>query len=572
MELGELYSRMALNRYSPYILSALFVGISAMLFGNYYADDAYIAGTFAQNLASGNGFSFNPGSPSSGSTPLYTLLLAGSYVLTGPEPLWFNIWGSLFFFGTHVLSHRLAAHLVDRNYALAILLVMGSFGLGMYYAQFGMDTMMNLFVVTLVFYTYSIWFRSENLLKRTLPFLLSGVAFLVRYEAFILFGALILTLLWHMFVQARELSGDKNEEQNQEHFGEQIGKQDEDQVGEQVGEQTGEQDRKQDEEQNEMQRKKIGIRKQDLLVLGLGTAFFLALVVPYLIWSSATFGTSTPTPLTGKSLQQAGNTIAITLGGSQYHLAISGEGFKNAAFFNPLLLGLGGLFLLWVWILRKAPSRFTPPAIHAVVLYSLGILGLYSVIPIYSFRYSFPAYLGLTLLGIEGFILFFASRSGFKPFSVGEAKKLLRVFFVLLVVGLVAFQAYEVYYTFNQKEYWRNRTDQYILATDYINENIPQNATIACFELGYIGFYTDNPIIDYAGILYPFDGNRTSLFEQTQPDYTFMVIDSARYHERFYPAELGAPLNVTLVMDWEIPHTKELGHSIDHVYLLKNEW
>ncbi|HXF58265.1 MAG TPA: hypothetical protein VN539_00400, partial [Candidatus Saccharimonadales bacterium] len=51
-------------------------------------DDSWIHAVFARNVASGQGFSFNPGERVAGSTaPLYTLLLALLYKITG-EFVW----------------------------------------------------------------------------------------------------------------------------------------------------------------------------------------------------------------------------------------------------------------------------------------------------------------------------------------------------------------------------------------------------------------------------------------------------------------------------------------------------
>ncbi|MFW6135568.1 MAG: hypothetical protein ACOC7N_01965, partial [Chloroflexota bacterium] len=51
-------------------------------------DDAWIHFQFARNLARGDGFAFNPGQPTAGSTaPLWSLLLAGVYALGGRFPL-----------------------------------------------------------------------------------------------------------------------------------------------------------------------------------------------------------------------------------------------------------------------------------------------------------------------------------------------------------------------------------------------------------------------------------------------------------------------------------------------------
>jgi hypothetical protein len=47
-------------------------------------DDAWIHAVFARNLATGHGFSFNPGEPVGGSTaPLWSIALAGAYLATG---------------------------------------------------------------------------------------------------------------------------------------------------------------------------------------------------------------------------------------------------------------------------------------------------------------------------------------------------------------------------------------------------------------------------------------------------------------------------------------------------------
>ena len=55
-------------------------------------DDSWIHAQFARNLATGNGYSFNPGEPIAGSTaPLFTGLLAGWYLVTHEV-----VWGAKF--------------------------------------------------------------------------------------------------------------------------------------------------------------------------------------------------------------------------------------------------------------------------------------------------------------------------------------------------------------------------------------------------------------------------------------------------------------------------------------------
>jgi arabinofuranosyltransferase len=75
-------------------------------------DDAYIHFRFAQNLAAGHGFSFNPDHPVPGSTsPLWVVVLAGAAVLGTPLWLAAKVYGVLFGAVAAVLAWRLALRL-----------------------------------------------------------------------------------------------------------------------------------------------------------------------------------------------------------------------------------------------------------------------------------------------------------------------------------------------------------------------------------------------------------------------------------------------------------------------------
>jgi arabinofuranosyltransferase len=77
-------------------------------------DDAWIHFQFARNLARGDGFAFNPGHPTAGSTaPLWSLLLAGVHALGGPFPLAGQLLSAVCFLtvlaATYALTRRLTA-------------------------------------------------------------------------------------------------------------------------------------------------------------------------------------------------------------------------------------------------------------------------------------------------------------------------------------------------------------------------------------------------------------------------------------------------------------------------------
>jgi len=72
-------------------------------------DDSWIHLHFARNLAEGYGFAYNPGVPVAGSTaPLWTIVLAGAFVLFGSEPVWAKAIGVAATVATALMTRRLA--------------------------------------------------------------------------------------------------------------------------------------------------------------------------------------------------------------------------------------------------------------------------------------------------------------------------------------------------------------------------------------------------------------------------------------------------------------------------------
>jgi hypothetical protein len=109
----------------PWLLSLLLigcmvVGVFGLLIyrrtghqGGVPLDDAWIHFQFARNLASGAGFSFNPGTPTAGSTsPLWTVLLAGIAWGGGQFPVAGQVLSVLSFLAvlpaTYIFAHRLS--------------------------------------------------------------------------------------------------------------------------------------------------------------------------------------------------------------------------------------------------------------------------------------------------------------------------------------------------------------------------------------------------------------------------------------------------------------------------------
>jgi len=99
-------------------------------------DDAWIFWVFAKNLATGQGFSFNPGQPVLGTTSiLWVLVLACSYLVTHNVVFISKFWGVIFFLSAIFLTYRIClfytrkktiAFLAVLSFALVTPLIFGA--------------------------------------------------------------------------------------------------------------------------------------------------------------------------------------------------------------------------------------------------------------------------------------------------------------------------------------------------------------------------------------------------------------------------------------------------------------
>jgi hypothetical protein len=149
-------------------------------------DDPWIHLHFARNLAEGHGFAYNPGVPVSGSTaPLWTLLLAGLFTVTGPSLFWVKALGALCALGTALLTQSLvrawsgddgAARLAGAATALSGPMLWGALS--------GMEVSLAALLVVMALVAHA---RSRT----WAPALCLGLAVLARPEA-----SLLVPLVW----------------------------------------------------------------------------------------------------------------------------------------------------------------------------------------------------------------------------------------------------------------------------------------------------------------------------------------------------------------------------------------
>lgn len=172
------------------LLLALAAGVILWTNADYDVDDAPITYRYAENLAQGHGFVYNPGEHILGtSTPLYTLLLAGLRMFGVPIPLAstvINFGASLAIFGLVIALTRLTT---GSPWAGALaglyLLTQGSF---LRFTMSGMETPLYTLIILAAF-----WALARE--KESWAAVWAALAFLMRLDGLAVMGAVGLVLL-----------------------------------------------------------------------------------------------------------------------------------------------------------------------------------------------------------------------------------------------------------------------------------------------------------------------------------------------------------------------------------------
>ena len=159
---------------------------------------------------------------------------------------------------------------------------------------------------------------------------------------------------------------------------------------------------------------------------------------------------------------------------------------------------------------------------------SLLLLGLWTVVFLAGYTYlnapgywwyMMPVFFTLYIFALLG-ILFFLEQ----PRRWMQITGLVVALFYLSVTLKISVQnAY-------QKEV-DPRASTYLAVAEWLNSNTPLNSTVAFVEIGYLGYFTENRIIDLVGLIDPAyrdNGvhlNLASNFWQAEPDYFLYVPD-----------------------------------------------
>lgn len=156
---------------------------------------------------------------------------------------------------------------------------------------------------------------------------------------------------------------------------------------------------------------------------------------------------------------------------------------------SPFIVLAPGVFL---WMYKTIRERNWGAI--AGLIWFLGYVGIYFMrLPAYQHgRYIIPAFPILYLWGMLGMMDYVSSQKANPRLSF--------LWRVLLIVLMIAFQ-------------WvgaaQNALDVVLIETQmvqtaqWLNENLPADAVLAVHDIGAIGYFTQNPLIDLAGLITP---------------------------------------------------------------------
>jgi hypothetical protein len=443
-------------------------------------DDAWIHLRFARNLADGYGFSFNPGHPIAGSTaPLWTMILAASYAVTGELILSAYFWGIVLFVITCFLVFRLVLLLTNHfPLAAASATVTALCPWLTWAALSGMEIMLSAALILTTLFLH-VKYQDSNNWKSYLGVVAAGLTTLARPETYVLFLAIVMHRVAWSLLSARADA------------------------------------------------------KHTILVwLPMAGLVFTLIVLPYGRFSLATVGSFLPNTYSAK-VGDLGLLGAIK--------AASMDAIKLALFTNPRLYLADFVYALatislvltvalplgMLGLLRKDACLFP----IFLILFPL-VVGM--VIP--TDRVSWPWYRHmLNLIPVFVIVSLVGSNSLLEKglsrvprWAVPVRRSLVGILIIVLGLFFVAEQP-RVRASF--VSHGAAMKANHISMANWINQHLPPSAIIAASDIGVVGFYTQRFIIDTEGLITPEilgehrrnsptkDQEVYQYLAETQPDY-----------------------------------------------------
>ncbi len=251
----------------------------------------------------------------------------------------------------------------------------------------------------------------------------------------------------------------------------------------------------------------------------------------WLVFATIVFGSPIPLSASAKLLAPR---IPFLVGGSVYWYQIISE---NPASFLILLFSLIGIF--GILIFKRLSQE------HLIIILFSVVYIIVASISAGSFPWYYaPLVPGFAVTVVLGVIYISQFPNKIDAFTVSKKTKQdlikgLQFSGVLLLVTIQLVFWGKDFYLY-QDMIGDNRYIPYKQLSDWLNENATRKQSIASFEIGYIGYFTDMKVIDLAGLvtpgLFPWvdDGAEKSLYHAIRlysPDYVLIPYKSKSQFE-----------------------------------------
>src|SRR5215213_4845408 len=209
---------------------------------------------------------------------------------------------------------------------------------------------------------------------------------------------------------------------------------------------------------------------------------FGSLVLPYILFNLTLSGNAMPNTFYAKQAEY----------GDFWHSKTLTERVSDYLWpllASPFLVLIPGAAL---WLVRKIRARNW--GVLASLIWVIGYFGIYfGSLPAYQHgRYIIPALPVMYLWGILGLIEFVLSPAANK--QIAFVWQVLTIMLCLTFTFIGAQQ--------NAKDV-RWVESEMVAAAKWVDQNIPADARLAVHDIGALGYYVQNPIVDMAGLITP---------------------------------------------------------------------
>ncbi len=490
-------------------------------------DDSWIHAQFARNLALGNGFSYNPGIPVSGSTaPLWTLLTAAGYLVTG-EPVLTGKFLGVLFLGLTVFFMYTLVRVISRDPKVALFaaIMVGALPRLVWASLSGMEVTLAV-MLSLAGVAAHVLYGHAGGRRQYFSTLLFGLAALARPECTVFFVAAMLDrALAATLIRWREVAA-----------------------------------------------------RDWIVPVLIHMCVFFVVIAPFLIFSRK-FGIGfLPNTAYAKALLWDKGLIAAMATGSKvelirsfttnpfdYFMSFLHEGLNN----NPVLFLFAGIgFLRLIFLLPyRENSRyrtFIIPLIVVLFPLAIGIVVPFGQASYQEGRYIAPVAPLMLVVGIVG--LYGAARYGARVFAqakfMGRPARMVleRSLLWLFILLAMAAQFRNIWY--RGQVYGKevaNIEEMQVSIGKWVDRNLPADAVLAVNDVGAITYFSQRKVLDTVGLISP------------------EVLDYCRRGERLDTAAFRflrsrRPEYAVLFPNWypDIVRREELAEPIHRVVLSEN--